>query len=94
MVVRRVNATHMVVLWTALGLVESRGHITCYTIYYWPASSSVSVMSNTVHSTTNIVLIGSLVPGEAYVVEVSASTAVGEGDKTEVTLSRTTGDYL
>ena len=90
MVVERVNATHMEVRWTALSPVEARGHITHYTISYWPASNSEPVTSITVHNTTSTsyrVLIGGLLSGEAYVVEVSASTAAGDGDKTEVTLS-------
>ena len=96
-VVKRVNATHMEVRWTALSPVEARGHITHYTISYWPASNSEPVMSITVHNTTSTsyrVLIGGLLPGEGYVVEVSASTAVGEGGKTEVILRESSGDCL
>ena len=96
-VVERVNATHMEVRWTALSPVEARGHITHYTISYWPASSSEPVTSITVHNSTSTsyrVLIGGLLSGEAYAVEVSASTAEGDGDKTEVTLSGTKGDYV
>ena len=91
MVVERVNATHMEVRWTALSPVEARGHITHYTISYWPASNSEPVTSITVHNTTSTsyrVLIGGLLSGEAYVVEVSASTAAGDGDKAEVTLEK------
>ena len=97
MVVERVNATHMEVRWTALSPVEARGHITHYTISYWPASNSEPVTSITVHNTTSTsyeVLIGGLLSGEAYVVEVSASTAAGDGNTTEITLSRTKGDYV
>ena len=93
-VVVRVNTTHMVVSWTALNPMEARGHIRHYTISYWPASNSELVMSITVHSTTSAVLIGGLMPGEGYVVEVSASTAVGDGNKTEVMLNRAKGDYV
>ena len=60
-VVERVNATHMEVRWTALSPVEARGHITHYTISYWPASNSEPVTSITVHNTTSTsyrVLIG------------------------------------
>ena len=94
MVVERVNTTHMVVRWTALSPVEARGYITHYTISYWPTSNSEPVMSITVQDTTSTsyrVLIGGLLAGEGYVVEVSASTAVGDGDKTKVTLSGTGG---
>ena len=98
MVVERVNATHMEVRWTALSPVEARGHITHYTISYWPASNSKPATSIIVHNATNTsyeVLIGGLLPGEAYVVEVSASTAAGNGEKAKFTLSATTeGDFL
>ena len=96
-VVERVNDTHMEVRWTTLSPVEARGHITHYTISYWPASNSEPVTSITVHNTTNTsyeVLIGGLLPGEAYVVEVSASTAEGDGQKAEVNLNATGGDYV
>ena len=86
----------MEVRWTALSLVEARGHITHYTISYWPASNSEPV-TITVHNTTNTsyeVLIGGLLPGQAYVVEVSASTGAGDGEKAKVTLSATGGNSL
>ena len=97
MVVERVNGTHMEVKWTALSPAEARGHITHYTIFYWPAFNSEHVTSITVHNTTSTsyrVLIGGLLSGKAYVVEVSATTAVGDGGKAEVTLSATGGEYL
>ena len=97
MVVERVNTTHMEVRWTALSPVEARGHITHYTISYWPASNSEPVTSITLNSTTSTsyrMLIGGLLSGEAYVVEVSASTAAGDGDKTEVSLSAAGGYSL
>ena len=87
----------MEVRWTALSPVEARGHITHYTISYWPTSNSEPVTSITLNSTTSTsyrVLIGGLLSGEAYVVEVSASTAAGDGDKVEVTLSGTRGNCL
>ena len=96
-VVQRVNATHMIGKWTALSPVEARGHITYYTISYWPASNSelllrIAVLYSTT-STSYRVLIGGLMPGELYIVEVSASTAVGDGDKTQVILRRAEGEY-
>ena len=92
--VERVNDTHMVVRWTALSLVEARGHITNYTISYWPASNSGLVRNITVNSTTTSVLIGDLLPGEGYVVQVSANTSVGHGGMTEVTLSKAIGECI
>ena len=83
MSVERVNATHMTVNWTAVGPVEARGHIIHYTVYYWPASSSEQVVNITVPHNTTSVEIGGLLPGETYTVQVSASTSVGEGSKSE-----------
>ena len=75
----RVNATHMIVSWTALSLVEARGHIIYYTVNYWPASYSELVIRITVPHTTTRVDISNLLSGETYIVQVSASTSVGEG---------------
>ena len=75
----RVNATHMIVSWTALSLVEARGHIIYYTVNYWPASYSELVIRITVPHTTTSVEISDLLSGETYIVQVSASTSVGEG---------------
>ena len=79
LIVERVNATHMIVSWTALSLVEARGHIIYYTVNYWPASYSELVIRITVPHTTTGVDINNLLSGETYIVQVSASTSVGEG---------------
>ena len=77
--VERVNDTHMIVSWTALSLVEARGHIIYYTVNYWPASNSEDINSiNIPHNITRIE-ISDLLSGETYTVQVSASTSVGEG---------------
>ena len=83
MSVERVNATHMTVSWTAPSPVEARGHIIHYAVYYWPASSGEQVVNITVPHNTTSVEIGGLLPGETYTVQVSASTSVGEGSKSE-----------
>ena len=75
----RVNATHMIVSWTALSLVESRGHIIYYTVNYWPASSSEDIKSINVPHNITRVEISDLLYGETYTVQVSASTSVGKG---------------
>ena len=79
------NGNTVTVMWS---ISSSGDYVTGYLVHYHLPNYNTTTMIITpnVHSTT--------LPGEAYVVEVSASTAVGEGDKTEVTLSRTTGDYL
>ena len=75
----RLNATHMIVSWTALSLVEARGHIIYYTVNYWPTSSSEDIKSINVPHNITRVEISNLLSGETYIVQVSASTSVGEG---------------
>ena len=75
----RVNATHMIVSWTALSLVEARGHIIYYTVSYWPASNSEDIKSINVPHNITRVEISDLLSGKTYTVQVSASTSVGEG---------------
>ena len=75
----RVNATHMIVSWTALSLVEARGHIIYYTVNYWPASNSEDIKSiNVPHNITRVEI--SNLSGETYIVQVSANTSVGKGE--------------
>ena len=85
----RVNATHMIVSWTALSLVEARGHIIYYTVNYWPASSSEDIKSiNVPHNITRVEI--SDLSGETYIVQVSASTSVGKGNvSVELSSTRT-----
>ena len=74
----RVNATHMIVSWTALSLVAARGHIIYYTVNYWPASNSEDIKSiNVPHNITRVEI--SNLSGETYTVQVSANTSVGKG---------------
>ena len=79
--IERINGSHMIVSWTALTLVEARGHITHYTVYYWSASNSLQVYNVTVAHNTTRVILSNLSPGETYVVQISANTSVGEGSK-------------
>ena len=68
----------MIVSWTALSLVEARGHLIYYTVNYWPASNSEDIKSiNVPHNITRVVI--SHLYGESYIVQVSASTSVGKG---------------
>ena len=81
--VERVNATHMIVSWTALSLVEARGHIIYYTVNYWPTSSSEDIKSiNVPHNITRVEI--SDLSGVTYVVQVSANTSVGKGKIAEI----------
>ena len=80
LVIERVNGSHMIVSWTALTLVEARGHITHYTVYYWSASNNPQVFNVTVAHNITRVVVGNLLPGVTYLVEIAASTSVGEGN--------------
>ena len=96
MAVERVGSTRMRVSWTALSPVEARGHITHYTVYYWPTSDTQLVTSVTVLPNTTTVVVGGLRPEETYVVQVSASTTVDEGNRSQemtVDIIPPTGEY-
>ena len=80
--VKRINDTHIGVSWSPLSLVEARGWITNYTVYYSPTSSKQYNSTTVSHNLTSVV-IGGLMPEVTYVVQVSASTAAGEGEKSE-----------
>ena len=80
----RVNATHIIVSWTALSLVEAKGHIIYYTVNYWPTSSSEDIKSIYVPHNITRVEISDLLSGETYIVQVSASTSVGKGEIAEL----------
>ena len=81
--VERVNATHMIVSWTALSLVEASGHILYYAVNYWPASSSEDIKSiNVPHNITRVEI--SDLYGETYIVQVSANTSVGKGETPKI----------
>ena len=78
-----VNQSHILVTWTPLSPVEARGYIIHYTVYYWPSSNRTMIMSITVKSNITRYLISNLSLDVNYKVQVSASTSVGEGDKSE-----------
>ena len=82
--VKKINDSHMKVSWSLLTLVEARGWITNYTVYYKPRPASGGQYNFTTvpHNLTSVV-IGGLLSEETYVVQVSASTAAGEGVRSE-----------
>ena len=82
--VERVNATHMIVSWTALSLVYARGHIIYYTVNYWPVSNREDIKSINVPHNITRVEISNLLYGETYIIQVSASTSVGKGEVAEI----------
>ena len=91
----RVNATHMIVNWTALSLVEAKGHIIYYIVNYWPASYSEDIKSINVPHNITRVEISDLLSGEAYTVQVSANTSAGKGESVEKSLICTPpGKYI
>ena len=65
----------MEVSWSPLSYED----ITHYTVYYSPTSSKQSNFT----TTNTSVVIGGLLPEETYIVQVSASTAAGEGVRSE-----------
>ena len=79
--VEAVDESHILVTWTALSPVEARGHITHYTVYYWPSSNSSQIMSNTVAGNVTRYLISNLLTGVSYRIQVSANTSIGEGER-------------
>ena len=92
MSVERVNDTHMRVSWSALSPEEARGCITNYIVHYWLSSDSELVMNTTAPHYVTSVLIGSLVAGETYEIQVSASNGAGIGVKSHHITSRITSD--
>ena len=83
--VERVSSSMMRVSWTRLTLSEARGFITHYTVAYTPSSSgSKQEEPNTLYQTvskhSSETTIEGLDGNTPYVVQVSASTAVGAGD--------------
>ena len=92
--VERVNNTHMRVIWTSLTPASARGHILYYTVYYWPASDRQRVISR--NTTGSSVIVGGLVSGEDYIIQVSATTGAGSGpNSSQVTLfSPYSGTYM
>ena len=80
----RVNATHMIVSWTALSVVEARGHIIYYTVNYWPTSNSEEIKSINVPHNITSVEISDLLSGETYIIQISANTSVGKGESAEI----------
>ena len=83
----------MIVSWTALSLVEARGHIIYYTVNYWPTSSREEITTINVPYYITRVQIGDLLSGEIYSVLVSASTSVGQGIL-NVKLPGTPGEFI
>ena len=78
-----VDDFNILATWTALNPVEARGHITNYTVHYWPSCDSLQVASSTVGGNVTRYLISNLLPGVSYVVQVSANTSVGEGERSQ-----------
>ena len=79
--VEAVDESQILVTWTALSPVEARGHITHYTVYYWPSSNSSQIMSSTVVGNVTRYLISNLLTGVSYRIQVSANTSIGEGER-------------
>ena len=81
----RISGSVMRVSWTSLTLTEARGFITHYTVAYFPLSSGskreeLNILYQTVGKDSSDATIEDLDGYSAYVVQVSASTAAGDGD--------------
>ena len=80
----RISGSMMRVSWTSLTLTEARGFITHYTVAYFPLSSGskreeLNILYQTVSKDSSETTIEGLDGYSAYVVQVSASTAAGDG---------------
>ena len=80
----RISGSMMRVSWTSLTLTEARGFITHYTVAYTPSSSGskreeLNILYQTVGKDSSEATIEGLDGYSAYAVQVSASTAAGDG---------------
>ena len=81
----RISDSMMRVSWSSLTLTEARGFITHYTVAYFPLSSGSkreepNTLYQTVGKDSSETTIEGLDGFSAYAVQVSASTAAGDGD--------------
>ena len=96
MTVERVNGTHIRVTWEKLSLADARGDVLSYSILYTPVTIQREDNLVVVPGNQSSVLIGGLDPQQTYRVEVWATTAAGNGmrsDPIEVSSLRT-GDTI
>eukprot|EP00058_Branchiostoma_floridae_P021413 XP_002606903.1 hypothetical protein BRAFLDRAFT_91672 [Branchiostoma floridae] len=90
--VRVVNATVVLVSWQPIPLVNRRGLLTAYNVYY-----TTDTFQDTKKTTVKVAddslpahsLLTDLKPFTRYSVRISASTAMGEGNKTEPAFNMT-----
>ena len=80
----RISGSMMRVSWIRLTLSEARGFITHYTVAYFPLSSGskreeLYILDQTVGNDSSEATIEGLDGYSAYAVQVSASTAAGDG---------------
>ena len=96
MTVERVNGTHIRVTWEELSPADARGDVVSYSILYTPVTVQREDNLVVVPGNQSSVLIGGLDPQQTYRVEVWATTAAGNGmrsDPIEVSSLRT-GDTI
>ena len=88
--VQRITATIMTVSWSMLTVVEARGFVRNYTIFYFTVSSErqlLNAMSDTVDGNTNKIYIDGLNESLVYSVQMSANTGAGTGARSrEITV--------
>ena len=74
------------VSWVPLTLLEARGRLTSYAVYYWPEEVKVGavIMIHNVAGTSNTTIITELDPNKAYSIRVAARTSGGVGELSDV----------
>ena len=86
MTVERLSGETMRVTWKPLTLLEARGRVTNYTVYYWIEGTEASTAKTKIVSgNMTSINITELDATQAYLVAVAASTMAGMGNQTEPT---------
>lgn len=72
------------VSWKSLTLVEARGWILNFTVYYWESGNQPNTaQSIVVNANINSTTVTELDPYTAYRVAVAASTRIGKGERSK-----------
>ena len=96
MTVERVNGTHINVTWEELSPADARGDVVSYSILYTPVTRQGEDNVVVVTGNQSSVLIGGLDPQQTYRVEVWATTAAGDGTRSDPkeAIHQRTGDTI
>ena len=96
MTVERVNGTHINVTWEELSPADARGDVVSYSILYTPVTRQGEDNVVVVTGNQSSVLIGGLDPQQTYTVQVWATTAAGDGTRSDPVeaIHQRTGDPI